>query len=306
MAYPAHVTARLLELVDGLDEPLRAPVRSLAVRPGKYVRAGLVRICAGEDADPRRVVDLGVLVELLHLASLLHDDVVDRADTRRGRPTARAVIGDERAMLAGLACFALAGMLAAELGRGLDVLVARTVAGLAYGEMLDVERAFDVALPLPDYLELLERKTGDLFRLSCRLGAAEAGAGAEETAALAAFGTDFGVAFQILDDCLDLGVADTGKPCGIDHLLGLFGGPTLYALAADPTGELAALLLDPAFTEADLPEVRRLVATHGGLDRAAALAREVRDRALGHLVPLAPDLAAELRSLASSLWRDPW
>jgi geranylgeranyl pyrophosphate synthase len=249
-------------------------------------------------------VRLGALVELLHLASLVHDDVVDRADRRRGGPAAHLAMGTERAMLGGLSCFALAGREAADLGGGLDVLVSRTVAGLAYGEILDIERAFDTALPLADYLELVERKTGDLFRLGCTLGAAEADAGADAVLAMAQFGSDAGVAFQIMDDCLDFGAAASGKPAGTDHLLGLFGAPTLYALAADRSGELAALLLAPSFGATDMPAVRALVIAHGGLAAAAELARQRRDRALAHLDHLDHRSRAALVTAAAPVWRD--
>jgi geranylgeranyl pyrophosphate synthase len=235
-----QLTTRMLELVDGLDEPLRTPVRSLAARPGKHLRATLVRTCAGPGGDPRRVLDLG---------------------------------------------------------GGLDVLTGRTVAALAYGEMLDVERAFDTTLPIDDYLELAERKTGDLFRLSCLLGAVEAGRGASDVTALSSYGAGLGMAFQILDDCLDFGSAASGKPLGTDHLLGLFGAPTLFALAADSTGELAALLLAPGFAVDDMPTVRRLVVALGGLDQATELAHATYDRAVGHLAPLDPELSAALTAL---------
>jgi len=283
------VAGRLLALGDSLPEPLRSPVTALARRPAKRLRSTLLGACARLGApDPDRVVRLGALVELLHLASLLHDDVVDRAATRRGGPAAHTVVGQERAVLAGLACFALAGMEAAAIGGGLDQLVSRTVAGLAYGEMLDVERAFDTALSLPDYLELAERKTGDLFRLSCLLGAAEAGATADLTLALGQFGADFGVAFQVLDDCLDFRADAGGKPAGTDHLMGLFGAPTLCALAADTSGELAELVLSPWFSEQDMPAVRALVALRGGLAAAGRLARERYERALTTLDGLVP------------------
>jgi geranylgeranyl pyrophosphate synthase len=278
------VTARLRILGSSLSEPLRSPVSALASRPGKCLRAMLLAACAQfGSAGPERLIRLGALVELLHLASLLHDDVIDRAAVRRGGPAAQTVIGSEGAVLAGLACFALAGLEAAELGGGLDQLVGRTVAGLAYGEMLDVERAFDTRLSLPDYLELAERKTGDLFRLSCLLGAAEADAGEDVALALAQFGADFGVAFQILDDCLDFRPGGEGKPAGTDHLMGLFGAPTLCALAGDESGELARLLLTPGFSERDMPAVRELVIANGGLAAAATLARERYARALGAL-----------------------
>jgi heptaprenyl diphosphate synthase len=234
-------------------------------------------------ARPAHLVRLGALVELLHLASLLHDDIVDRAPVRRGGPAAHTILGQERAMLAGLACFAAAGMEAADIGGGLDRIVGQTAAALAYGELLDVERAFDTTLPLPDYLELVENKTGILFRLSCHLGAAAAGAGQEVVGVLARFGADFGVAFQILDDCLDLASGEQGKPAGTDHMMGLFGAPTLCALAADGTGELAALLLSPRFSALDMPAVRALVIANGGLTAAQTLARDRLERALAAL-----------------------
>ena len=226
--FAGEVTGRLRALAGGLSEALEPPVSALAGRPGKCFRAMLLCACAGLAGEARdrsswpgrrdRLVRLGALVELLHLASLLHDDVVDRATTRRGGPAAHTVVGQERAVLAGLACFTLAGMEAASIGGGLDQIVGAAVAGLACGEVLDVERAFDTGMSVDDYLELAERKTGDLFRLSCLLGAAESGAGEAVTDALAKFGADLGVAFQVLDDCLDLRADPTDKPAGTDLL----------------------------------------------------------------------------------------
>lgn len=297
------VAGRLRALGDSLPEPLRSPVSALARRPAKRLRSMLLGACARfGPADPERVVRLGALVELLHLASLMHDDVVDRAATRRGGPAAHTVVGQERAVLAGLACFALAGQEAAALGGGLDQIVGRTVAALACGEMLDIERAFDTTLSLPDYLELAERKTGELFRLSCLLGAAEAGAGPDVTLALAQFGTDFGIAFQILDDCLDFEAGDQGKPAGTDHMMGVFGAPTLCALAADGSGELATLLLSPRFSERDMPAVRALVTANGGLTAAAKLAGERYERALGALDGLTSPGARDMLLVAQTAW----
>ncbi|GAA2128056.1 polyprenyl synthetase family protein [Actinomadura napierensis] len=233
-------------------------------------------------ADPERVARLGAVVELLHIASLLHDDIVDRAETRRGGPAAHTVVGSAQASLAGLACFALAGQEAADLGRGAATLASRAAAHLSYGEILDVERAFDTAFPIADYRELVERKTGDLFGLCCALGALEAGADASVVRGVERFGREFGVAFQIADDCLDF-AGGSDKPAGTDHLLGLFGAPTLFALARDTTGELAALLLSPAFSIADMPAVGDLVRAHGGLAEAAALAGIHRVRAVAAL-----------------------
>jgi heptaprenyl diphosphate synthase len=301
------VTDRLRRLSRTLPEPLRSPVSALTARPGKRLRSLLLGACARFGrADQVRLARLGALVELLHLASLLHDDVLDRAATRRGAPAAHTVVGPEKALLAGLACFALAGMEAAAAGGGLDLVVGTTMARLAYGEMLDLERAFDTALPLPDYLELTERKTGDLFRLSCHLGAAEAGVGQDLARGLAQFGADFGVAFQILDDCLDFQPGQEGKPVGTDHMMGLFGAPTLCALAQDGSGELAALLLSPGFSSRDVPAVRALVTSSGGLAAAAELARDRYQRALSSLDGLADPRDTEvLVAVAEMAWPKP-
>lgn len=297
--FTERVLARIRELTVGLP----APVRALTDRRGKFVRSTLVRVCAmvGEP-DPGRLVRLGALVELVHLASLVHDDVVDRADRRRGGPSAHLVMGEEQAMLAGLSCFAIAGKEAADLGGGLDVAVSRTVAALAYGEILDVERAFDTTLALPDYVELIERKTGDLFHLCCALGATEGGADEDVVRTLGRFGVDFGVAFQILDDCLDFDAVSSGKPIGTDHVLGLFGAPTLYALSEDPTGALAEILLDPSFHTGRMPEVHDLVVARGGLTAAARLADECRDRALRRLDGLDIAVRTALLDATSAIW----
>jgi geranylgeranyl pyrophosphate synthase len=274
--------ARLAELAAGLPEPLGGPARELAGNPGKCLRGTLLAACAGfGPPDPGRTADLGALVELIHLATLMHDDVIDRAALRRGRPAAHTVVGGDVAMLSGLACLALAGTRAAD--ENLELAVSRTVSELAYGELLDVERAFDTDLPLPDYEELIARKTGELFRLACSLGGAVAGLDVDSVRVLGDFGMSFGMAFQILDDCLDLDGISSGKPLGTDHLLGLFGAPTLCALRRDGSGELTALLLSPSFDVRDLPRLRRVVSELGGLAEAYELAARHRRLALESL-----------------------
>ena len=303
--FPRDVSRLLTSYASALPEPLRSPVLALIQSRGKGVRSMLLAACSAfGSADHLRLVRLGALVELLHLASLLHDDVVDRAATRRGVPAAHLIVGREHALLAGLSCTALAGTEAAALGGGLDILVSRTLAYLATGEIRDVERAFDTTLGLSDYLELVRRKTSVLFRFSCLLGAAKAGISGEAGRALGTFGEEAGVTFQVLDDCLDLSATVSGKPAGTDHLLGLFGAPTLYALRNDANGELRELLLSPAFGPGDLPRVRDLVASLGGLGSALSLAREHYAIATSALDGLPPGPRQDLLAVASVMWRD--
>lgn len=273
--FAQHITAWLRRLAGELPPALRASVDGLIQRPGKRLRSSLVAGCASYgDPDPDRLYRAGALVELVHIASLLHDDVVDDTNLRRGVPTAHTVVGPELALLSGLACFALAGKEAADLGHGASKAVGTTVANLSYGQMLDVERAFDTELTVENYLELVLRKTADLLRLCCVLGAVEAHLSSALVAGLATFGTEVGIAFQILDDCLDIESVESGKEKGTDQLLGLFGAPTLFALHADHSGDLRQMLLSPNLAVDDLPAVHARVRRLGGLELARRLADE--------------------------------
>lgn len=298
------VLDRLTRLVDGLAPPIRDAVGTLASRPGKQLRSALLNACAGYGpADADRVTAAGAVVELLHLASLVHDDVIDRAAVRRGTTAVHVAVGPDLAVLAGLSCFSTAGTEAAELGEDVALVVSRTVAELSHGELLDVERGFDTQLPLEDYTELVGRKTAALFRLCCLLGAMESGVDAGSRRALGEFGQELGVAFQILDDCLDLESDGEDKPAGTDHLLGLFGAPTLAALRADTTGELSALLLSLSFGASDLDEVRRLVSLHGGLETAHELASVHYGRAKAALSRTAECSArSAVADVAEAIW----
>jgi geranylgeranyl pyrophosphate synthase len=305
VAFAELVSGRIGALVRTLGPELETVVTGLVERPGKRLRSRLVAICAalGEPRDPHGVVRAGAVVELLQVASLLHDDVVDQAETRRFAPAAHVAHGVEAALLGGVACFALAGAEAAELGSTANALTARAVADLSRGELLDVERAFDVQLSGEDYLAVVEGKTAPLFRLSCQLGALQGRCDEQVGRAVAAFGGDLGVAFQLLDDCLDIDDAGTGKPGGRDLALGLFGAPILCALqAAGDDRELAGLLLDPGFDGSDMRQVCALVERYDGVATTRALAAARVERALAALEALPPGPAREhLRELADQL-----
>jgi heptaprenyl diphosphate synthase len=303
-SFAAQVDERIRTLTRSLGPELEPVVAGLVERPGKRLRSQLVAHCASlGDPDVERAVRAGALVELLQVASLLHDDIVDQAETRRFAPAAHVTHGVEATVLGGVACFALAGLEAAELGAVTNRVTSRAVADLARGEMLDVERAFDIELSAADYLVVVEGKTAPLFRLSCELGAVQGGCDRRVRDAVAAFGADLGLAFQVLDDCLDIEDAGTGKPGGRDLALGLFGAPVLCALqAAGDDRELAGLLLSPDFDGDDLRRVGELVERHGGIATARALAAERIDRALAALeaVPAGPG-RDQLAALAGRL-----
>jgi geranylgeranyl pyrophosphate synthase len=307
-AFGARISDQLRALTAGLG-PLEPAASGLIDRPGKRMRSLLLAHCAAlgtPDAD--RVVRAAAVVELLQIASLLHDDVVDQSPTRRFAPAAHVAHGAELALLAGVACFGLAGSEAAELGPTSNLLTSRAVAELARGEMLDVERAFDVTLDVDDYVALVAAKTAALFRLSCELGAEQGRCGSATSEAVATFGHELGIGFQILDDCLDLEGAGSGKPVGRDLALGLYGAPVLCALAAagEDDRELAGVLRSPTFGDDDLPRVHALVLRHDGIAAARRMAAERVDRALAALDGIPPGPGRRgLETMIRPLTEDP-
>jgi geranylgeranyl pyrophosphate synthase len=216
-------------------------------------------------------------IELIHMATLVHDDVLDAAPLRRGRPTIAAVSGRGRAVSAGDLLFARAFAFLAEHGDGRSVaLLAAASAALAGGELAQRQDAFDLEISEQRYLERCRLKTAKLFECACRMG--------RDNEALGAFGAGIGLAFQLLDDVLDVsGPAErTGKARGTDLLDGTVTLPLILAAAADPTIRSADLrALDAAGAEALCD---RIGAT-GALD-------QVRSRALTMVVAAKERLSA--------------
>lgn len=242
---------------------------------GKRLRPALA-VCSaiavgGHEAVGERVIDAATAVELLHLASLYHDDVLDSASLRRGRPSANALWGNHAAVLGGDVLLAHAYRVAAELGASELRRFAQTLAALCSGQIAESAAQFDARRDLADYDDSIRGKTAALLATSCWLGASTAGAAPAAAEALARFGMELGVAFQIVDDVLDLyghGL-QAGKPAGSDLREGVFTLPVLMALQRDP--DLAGLLVE-GIDEDGIAEVGRRVRACGADRRALALA----------------------------------
>ena len=206
-------------------------------------------------------------IELVHMATLVHDDVLDAAPLRRGRPTIAAASGRGRAVGAGDLLFSRAFALLAEHGDGRSIaLLAAASVALAGGELAQRQDAFDLEISEQRYLERCRLKTATLFECACRMGS--------DDEALGAFGAEIGLAFQLLDDVLDVsGPAErTGKARGTDLLDGTVTLPLILAAAADPAIRSADLrALDAASAEALCD---RIAAT-GALDQVRSRALEM-------------------------------
>jgi geranylgeranyl pyrophosphate synthase len=234
--------AVILERDGALLGPAAARV---ATNGGKRLRPLLTIVGAGlGDTFDDRVVAAAAAVELVQVGSLVHDDILDRAATRRGRPTINAVEGVDHAVLAGDYILARAAELAASVSGEAAELLAVTLGELCEGQVLEMRDAFDAERSVDAHLGSIRGKTAALFECSCRLGAHCAGLSDANTRALARFGHAFGMGFQVLDDLLDLiGDADRlGKPTGNDIASGVYTLPVLAALTGPRGDELRRLL----------------------------------------------------------------
>jgi geranylgeranyl pyrophosphate synthase len=239
-----QVEEMLRKQARGYGETLAADAAATLEAGGKRLRPMLVLLCAGEEGGDG-AIRAATAIELIHMATLVHDDVLDAAPLRRGRPTIAATAGRERATATGDLLFSRAFALLADAGdlRSIELLSAASVA-LARGELAQRQDAYDTSIGENRYLERCRLKTATLFECACLLG--------RDEEALGAFGASIGLAFQLLDDVLDVsGPAErTGKARGTDLLDGTVTLPLI--LAAERDSELRATdlhSLDPAGAE---------------------------------------------------------
>ncbi len=225
------VGQRLVKQVEAFDPDIVRYADYALNGQGKHLRAALVALTAkalGKVNDSH--VTVAVIIEMVHLATLVHDDVIDEADIRRGRPTLAANWSNEIAVLFGDCLFAHALKLAASFPTP-DVCraVATATNTVCTGEILQIQHRRDFRFTREKYFKVLEMKTAELFALSCELSAGLSGMTAEQRLALRQFGLAFGTAYQVYDDCVDLfgSEAVAGKSLGTDLAKGKLTLPVL-------------------------------------------------------------------------------
>ena len=255
---------------------------------GKRLRPALFLLTArgGASFDRARAMPVAIALELIHTASLVHDDVIDEADTRRGAATTNAKWGNQVAILSGDYLFARAFKLVAEEGYDSSVYIklAQLVCTLSEGEILQDHTAYQVPASEDAYYERIRKKTADFLEICCELGGAIGGMCAADTERMALYGHAIGMAFQITDDLLDYRQTseDIGKPAGHDLAQGFVTLPVIRALEVlDEAGrtELTALITNPKMTEAEVARALEIVRTTDGLDYAQAQADAYLERA---------------------------
>jgi len=258
------------------DSPnMFSPSLRMVAAGGKRLRPALTIATAdlGKVFDGR-VIAAACAVELVQVGSLVHDDIFDQARTRRGIPTINAVEGPDEALVAGTFLLARAAAKAAFAGPRVAVEVARTVSQLCVGQTIETLHLFDLEQPIDRYMSTIEAKTAALFACACRVGAITGELPEDQVDSLGEFGRNFGMAFQLIDDVLDLiGDPDLlGKPTGNDLRSGVLTLPVLLNLSEPSGGDLRALLVRK--NPEDLEQAARMVIASGRIEETVELARQ--------------------------------
>jgi octaprenyl-diphosphate synthase len=230
-------------------------------------------------------IRMAAVVEMIHTATLVHDDVIDVAETRRGRPSSNTIWGNHTCVLAGDWLYMQAFQMALRERNFhvLDVLIALTQM-MVEGELLQLERIGKIDVSEADYMELVDRKTASLFSACAKLGALTGGADEATEARMGEFSWNLGIAFQLVDDVLDFTSHEKvlGKPVGSDLREGKVTLPLIYALQ-DATAEerqmVEAVLEDANYDRVPFSKILGLIERHRGFDRVRERAQAFTDKA---------------------------
>jgi heptaprenyl diphosphate synthase len=285
------IEAALLDAATARTPMVTDAAQHIIASGGKRFRPLLV-VLAAEFGDPARaeVARSAVVVELTHLATLYHDDVMDEAAIRRGAPSANSRWGNSVAILVGDFLFAQASDLVSDLGPDAVRIQARTFSRLVQGQIRETVGPDTDEDALAHYLGVVADKTGSLIATAARFGAMMAGAPADVQQTLTEFGERIGAAFQLADDVIDVAseTGESGKTPGTDLREGVPTLPTLIALrSTDPESErLRALLSKPLTDDAEHAEALTLLRAHPALDEARSYVQAEADAASALLATL--------------------
>jgi octaprenyl-diphosphate synthase len=297
-----HFSPHLKEIDDALNQSLgaRVPVVADIVRysllgAGKRIRPLLFvlssRLCGYKGEDVYR---LSTLFEYVHAASLVHDDVLDNADLRRRKPSVRQVWGNAAAVLGGDFLYSAASAIAVEC-RNLELirLLSDLLKRMVEGQFLELEHTHNWKISKTEYMEIITAKTAALMRAACNSGAMVAGADEKTVQHLGDFGSNLGIAFQLMDDLLDYTSSEEvfGKPVGKDLKEGKITLPLVYFVSELERAEverLAELFKSQKASDQDYQDLVRRVRVNGAIERVRSEASEYVARA-GEFLKLFPD-----------------
>jgi octaprenyl-diphosphate synthase len=253
---------------------------------GKRLRPALLLLSSRLVGDGgEAAIRLAAVVEMIHAATLVHDDVIDVAETRRGRPSPNVLWGNHTAVLAGDWLYMEAFQIALEQRNFsiLDILL-RLTQTMVEGELLQLERLGSMTVTEADYMDLVDRKTASLFSACARLGALTAGAPSEVVGRLGEYAWNLGMAFQLVDDVLDFTAHESvlGKPVGSDLKEGKVTLPLIYSIEGAEAAELQqveTILGDGDYVRAPFSGILALIERHQGIERAMRRAEVFTEKA---------------------------
>lgn len=299
------IQSDLEKLEDRLKEDVASPVEGvtqtildLITSGGKRIRPALCLLAShgGPKFDLERTMPMAEAMELIHTASLVHDDVIDESDTRRGTATANARWGNQVAILAGDYVFARAFSLIADGNYDAFVTkkLAELVSNLSIGEIIQDRNIYQAVRDVEDYYSRIQKKTADFLETCCELGAWISDMEPGDVRRMAEYGHDIGMAFQITDDCLDIveTEATTGKPTGNDIRQGILTLPVIHAMeVSTDAAELQRIVTDPEMTDEMAERALVIVRATDGVDFAKDKADAFLDKARAALPEnLPPDI----------------
>lgn len=275
---------------------------------GKRLRPLLVLLSANalgysQAANGKQHLELAAIIEFIHTATLLHDDVVDMSNLRRGRPTANAQWGNAPSVLVGDFLYSRAFQMMVSIG-SMDIMaiLSETTNVIAEGEVQQLVNAKNPAVNEENYFRVIDKKTAVLFSAACEVAAVIAGASAEQRAALRLYGQHVGIAFQLVDDALDYtgDATSLGKNVGDDLAEGKPTLPLIYAMRIGTPAQ--AELIANAIRQGDasqLPAILEIVQTTGGMTYTLDCAKQQVQKAIAQLAALPPSTYTEaMRQLA--------
>lgn len=244
--YLKSVETHLLQLLDSSQNPNVISARRLITATGKRLRPALLLAVVTSQGVPisKKIIQAGCALELIHIGSLVHDDLMDGADSRWGIPTVNVQEGVHEALLVGDYLFALAHLVASELGAKISTCVAQTVIDLCDGQRRELTDLHATNRTLTSYEQTIRGKTGVMFATACRIGALCTNLSTDMQEKISNFGYEFGNSFQLIDDVLDVfsNPRLIGKPFGTDMNEGVFTMPILESLKSPYRNKMLQLI----------------------------------------------------------------
>lgn len=287
LAKQLTTTLELMENVVKLkNKKVEAAVLDMIQAGGKLLRPAYQLLFSqfGPDQDEKKATSLAASIEMLHTATLIHDDIVDESALRRGLPTIRSAFGNDTAVYAGdylfICCFKLLSDYSTSL-RSLQ-LNSRSMEKILDGELGQMDDRYKLDQTVAEYVENISGKTAELFALSCSVGAFESGNSERFAKKAGTIGLNIGIAFQIMDDLLDYqaDAATLGKPVLEDVRQGVYSLPLIYALNQEKEQLRPYLEKKKQMTDEDTLQVQKLVQQLGGVAYAQQLAADYTEEAL--------------------------